>query len=82
MDTSNKEKLNKIFAKVFDNETLEILPHMTANDVDGWDSMSHLKLIVTVEKDFGIQISGSEVMRLKNVGDLLDLINLKTTKSN
>jgi acyl carrier protein len=78
METANKEKLNKIFAKVFDNDGLVIQPHMTAKDVDGWDSMSHLKLIVTVERDFGIQISGSEVMRLKNVGDLLDLINLKT----
>ncbi|MGZ4077403.1 MAG: acyl carrier protein [Bacteroidia bacterium] len=40
--------------------------------------MSHLKLIVTVEKEFGIKISGSEVMKLKNVGDLLNLVNLKT----
>ena len=82
METANKEKLNKIFARIFDNDSLVIQPHMTAKDVDGWDSMSHLKLIVTVEKDFGIQISGSEVMRLKNVGDLLDLINLKTSKAN
>ncbi|MGZ4034199.1 MAG: acyl carrier protein [Bacteroidia bacterium] len=78
MNTSNQEKLNKIFAKVFDNDHLVIEPHMTANDVDGWDSMSHLKLIVTVEKEFGIKISGSEVMKLKNVGDLLNLVNLKT----
>lgn len=81
MNTPNEEKLNQIFAKVFDNDSLTILPHMTANDVDGWDSMSHLKLIVTVEKEFGIKISGSEVMRLKNVGDLLNLINSKTASN-
>ena len=78
MENENKEKLNKIFAKVFDNNTLVIEPHMTANDVEGWDSMSHLNLIVTVEKEFGIKITGAEVMRLKNVGDLLQLVNTKT----
>ncbi len=78
MENSNQEKLYKIFAKVFDNPNLIIEPQMTANDVDGWDSMSHLSLIVTVEKEFGIKISGAEVMRLKNVGDLLELINNKT----
>jgi acyl carrier protein len=74
----NQSRLMKVFSKVFDNDSLQIELHMTANDVDGWDSMSHLQLIVTVEKEFGIKISGAEVMRLKNVGDLLDLINTKT----
>ena len=78
MDSANHEKLFKIFAKVFDNPTLKIERHMTANDVEGWDSMSHLSLIVTVEKEFGIKISGAEVMRLKNVGDLMDLVDAKT----
>ena len=80
MNSENKERLNKIFEKVFENQEIIIEPHMTASDVKGWDSMSHLKLIVTVEKDFGIKISGSEVMRLKNVGNLLDLINSKTLR--
>jgi len=75
---NNQEKLHKIFTKIFDNENLILEPHMTANDVEGWDSLSHLSLIVTVEKEFNIKISGSEVMRLKNVGDLLSLINSKT----
>lgn len=74
----NQSRLMKVFSKVFDNDNLQIEMHMTANDVDGWDSMSHLQLIVSVEKEFGIKITGAEVMRLKNVGDLLDLINTKT----
>ena len=78
METANKEKLYKIFEKVFDNKNIIFEPHMTANDVEGWDSMSHLNLITTVEKEFGIKISGSEVMRLKNIGDLLNLVNAKT----
>lgn len=79
MNSTNQEKLYKIFKKVFDNDTIIIEPHMTSNDVEGWDSMSHLNLIVTVEKEFAIKISGGEVMKLKNVGDLLALINSKTS---
>jgi acyl carrier protein len=78
MESKNQSKLYSIFAKVFDNPNLKIEPHMTANDVDGWDSMSHLQLIVSVEKEFGIKITGAEVMRLKNVGDLLGLVDSKT----
>ena len=78
MGSDNESRLQEIFRKVFDNINLKIELWMTANDVEGWDSMSHLQLIVSVEKTFGIKISGAEVMRLKNVGDLLLLINLKT----
>lgn len=74
----NQLKLNKIFQKVLDNPNLVMEPHLTANDVEGWDSMNHLRLITTVEKEFNIKITGAEVMRLKNVGDLLELIDTKT----
>lgn len=77
MSTNNNDRLNKIFARVFDNPNLIIAPHMTANDVEGWDSMSHLNLIVSIEKEFNIKITGAEVMRLKNAGDLIDLVNQK-----
>ena len=76
---TNQDRLNKVFAKVFDNTTWTIEPHMTANDVDGWDSMSHLNLIISVEKEFSIKITGAEVMRLKNIGDLINLVEMKTS---
>ncbi|MEI6489189.1 MAG: acyl carrier protein [Bacteroidota bacterium] len=76
---TNQERLNKVFAKVFDNTNLTIEPHMTSNDVDGWDSMSHLNLIISVEKEFSIKITGAEVMRLKNIGDLINLVEMKTS---
>lgn len=82
MNPSNQLKLDNIFAKVFDNPTLKIEPHMTANDVEGWDSMSHMQLIVAVEKEFGIKISGADVMRMKNVGDLIQLIDNKILPNN
>ena len=65
------EKLTGIFRVVFDNEDIEIWPEMTANDVDGWDSISHVNLILAVEKGFGIRFGQKELLTFKNVGDLL-----------
>lgn len=78
IQTDNPRRLNLVFAKVFDDPSLKIENWMTAKDIEGWDSMSHLQLIVSVEKEFNIKISGAEVMRLKNIGDLLELVNEKT----
>ena len=78
IQTDNPRRLNLVFAKVFDDPSLKIENWMTAKDIEGWDSMSHLQLIVSVEKEFNIKISGAEVMRLKNIGDLLEMVNEKT----
>lgn len=73
-----KDKMTQVFRTLFENENLTLEPHMTAADIDGWDSFTHLQLLVTVEKEFGIKISGAEIMRLKNVGDLINLVQSKT----
>lgn len=70
-------KLNAIFCEVFDDEDLNIHPAMTANDVDGWDSLSHVNLIVAVEGKFGIRFAQKELLTFKNVGDLLHCIEKK-----
>ncbi|MFA5189848.1 MAG: acyl carrier protein, partial [Verrucomicrobiia bacterium] len=62
------EKLNGIFQMVFDNDEINIQPEMTANDVDGWDSLSHVNLILAVEKGFGIRFAQKELLTFKNVG--------------
>jgi len=72
-----REKLNGIFCEVFDDDTLEIAPEMTANDVDGWDSLSHVNLIVAVEARFNIRFSQKELLTFRNVGDLLNCIERK-----
>jgi len=54
-----------------DDDSIEINDTMTASDVDGWDSLSHITLIVNVEKSFGIKLSAAEVGSLSNVGQLL-----------
>lgn len=71
------EKLNGIFRTVFDNDEINIQPEMTANDVDGWDSLSHVNLILAVEKGFGIRFAQKELLTFKHVGDLLKSIESK-----
>jgi len=72
-----EEKLTGIFRTVFDNEDIVLRPEMTANDVDGWDSLSHVNLILSVEKSFAIRFSQKELLTFKNVGDLLRSIEKK-----
>lgn len=70
-------KLNSIFCEVFDAPDLRITPEMTANDVDGWDSLSHINLIVAVETAFGIRFTQKELLTFKNIGGLLRSIENK-----
>lgn len=74
-----QEKLNLIFREVFDDEDIEIAPALTANDIDGWDSLSHVNLILAIESRFKIRFSQKELLTFKNVGDLLESIRTKTT---
>jgi acyl carrier protein len=73
------EKLNEIFCVVFDDDDIKITPEMTANDVDGWDSLSHVNLIVAIESKFNIRFSQKELLTFKNVGDLLNCTRSKIT---
>jgi len=73
------QRLNEIFREVFDDEDIDITPEMTANDVDGWDSLSHVNLIVAIESKFKITFSQKELLTFKNVGDLLNSIRGKIT---
>jgi acyl carrier protein len=72
-----QEKLQHLFRIVFEDDKLQINDAMTANDVEKWTSLTHLVMIDRVEEEFNIKLSLKEIMKLKNVGDLLNLINLK-----
>lgn len=76
-DEEINSKLIYLFRSVFKNEQLTITKDLTANDVEGWDSITHLSLITELEKMFSIEINGFDVMGLSNVGDLIGLINRK-----
>ena len=67
-------QLREIFENVFDDDFTEITPQLSAKDVDGWDSLAHIRLILTIEKAFKMKFSTSEIGKLGNVGDLVSLI--------
>lgn len=73
------ERLNRIFCEVFDDDDIKISLEMTANDVDGWDSLSHVNLITTIEARFNIRFNQKELLKQRNVGDLLADIGHKLT---
>jgi acyl carrier protein len=70
-------RLTEIFHDVFDEDSIELTPELSAKDVDGWDSLAHIRLILTVEKAFKIKFSTSEIGKLENVGDLVKLIEAR-----
>jgi acyl carrier protein len=70
-------KLTTIMRDVFDDDALVARPDLTADDVEEWDSLSHLRLVMTVQKAFGVKFSASETGKLKNVGELAELIRAK-----
>ena len=68
------ERLDQVFQDVFDDESLQVGDGTTAADVEGWDSLEHIDLMASVEKAFGIRFSMGEITRMKNVGEMADLI--------
>jgi acyl carrier protein len=70
-------RLAEIFEDVFDEDSINVTPELSAKDVDGWDSLTHIRLILTIEKAFKIKFSTSEVGKLENVGDLVTLIKAR-----
>ncbi len=69
-----RSKLNRVFQEVFGDDSIQISDNMTAKDIDGWDSLTHVNLIVAVEKRFKIALTTKEVVSLRNVGDFYNLI--------
>lgn len=63
---------------VLDDDSLQIGPETVASDVDGWDSLNHVRIMISIEKAFKIRFSAAESKRLANVGDLANLIQAKT----
>jgi acyl carrier protein len=70
-------KLTHIFQDLFDDPELVLSPALTANDVDGWDSLNHVRLVVAVQKAFGVKFSALEIGKLENVAELVELIQAK-----
>jgi len=69
--------LRQTFREVFDDEALEIQAQTTAADVPEWDSLMHIHLLLAVEQAFGVRFNTGEVAALKNVGEMVALIETK-----
>lgn len=72
-------RLTDILRDVFDDDDLVARPDLTADQVDGWDSFAHLRVMFAVERAFGVGFAASQVGGLKNVGELAELIERKTS---
>ena len=67
-------KVQEIFRDVLDNDEIELSFDTTADDIEEWDSLSHIQLIVAIEKEFKIKFTSKEIMSWDNVGEMLDCI--------
>lgn len=72
-------QLTPIFRDVFDDENIVVRPDMTAADIEEWDSLSHIRLVVSIERMFSLHFSAAEVGRLKNVGEFVELIRSRAS---
>lgn len=70
-------EIEEIFRDILDEESLTLTPETTANDVDGWDSLTHIQLIVAIEKKYKIKFSSKEILSWKNVGELINSLQTK-----
>ena len=75
--SSTLARLNLVFREVFDDDDLEISTVTNADDIEGWDSLMHVTLMLRVEKAFGVKFTSSQVASLENVGQLVALIDAK-----
>jgi acyl carrier protein len=80
-----REEVQDIFREVFENPALVLDDAMTANDVDGWDSIAHINLLIAIERRFKVRFATAEISRLKedgvSVGNLLELLARKQKQS-
>jgi len=72
-----KEMLEEIFRDVFEDDTIELTEETTADDIEDWDSLTHIQLIVDIEKKFNVKFTTQEITGLKNVGEFIALVESK-----
>ncbi len=79
-DAQIYDELNAVFRQVLEDDSLQLTPETTADDVEGWDSMNHIFIVVELEKRFAVKFQAAEMEELKNVGELAALVKQKLAK--
>ena len=73
-------ELDVVFRQVLEDDSIQLKPETTADDVEGWDSMNHIFIVVELEKRLGVKFQAAEMEELKNVGELAGLVKQKLAK--
>jgi len=80
-----RAELQDVFRQVFDDDEIVLADSTTADDIDGWDSMMHINLIIAIEKRFGVKFAAAEIAGMKaegqNVGTLVQLLLHKLSRT-
>ena len=71
------EKMHPIFLDVFELDEIQLTESLTAKDVDGWDSLTHIQLVVALEKQFGVRFSSTEIQNWENIGAIAEAVQSK-----
>jgi acyl carrier protein len=77
MDNHLLNRLQAVFRTFFKNESIHLTETTTTEEIENWDSITHLNLINEIENQFGISFSFEEILKMKNVGELIEIINSK-----
>lgn len=67
-------KVNEVFHEVFDDDSIEVTETTTAKDIEDWDSLMHITLVSEIENAFGFKFMMKDVVGMKDVGEMLDII--------
>ena len=72
------DRLNRVFREVLEDDSIVLAPSTTAADIEGWDSLSHVQLVLAAEREFNVRLRASEIGGLENVGAFVELLERKT----
>lgn len=76
-DDDVRARVTEVFRDVFDNDSIVLNDKMTASDIEGWDSVAHIRLMLAIEEAFGVTFETAEISEIQNVGELLATVRQK-----